>query len=557
MKKINAVAALLTNNVEKDKILEVNKLGEEKSMQTEKWKWLPIDRFLKKNTAVWIVTGFFLLITYGIKVFNVSISHDTEAIMAVPESLYSSWYSMGRFGLMAIKKVLGTYVFNPYAASFLMLVVIFLNAMLWTWLFSWIGGKDWQNKHTNWVFPVVFFTSVISAEQNGFLLQSYEVNVALLLLGLSLIFAFKWILEKKGFLSIFLLAAILCGAAAFSVYQTLVPLFTAAVAFCFLLIYDASAKREGNASAKFCFLVIGKMIMIFLVAFIIYSLVNRCILAVLQMETTPYISDQIMWGKISLEQGIENIRLHIYKVFTGNGIFYSRSFLLAYVGMILYAVVSLLKKTTCRWLYILAMLFLLASPFFMTVLMGAEPNKRSQLLLPFVVGVGFQYLVNAITNIPIPRLKSKYMFVVVSGVVGLLCLHQSMDSARLYYTQYVQYEEDVRVAEKISTQIEQLNLGEIPSEPVVFVGGRAPKKNQSCYQGSELELIGRSFFEVSYGTVHGSWVMNHFMETLGYPYMMPGEEDCKKAEQIAENMPSWPNEGSIIEQDGIIIVKLG
>ena len=59
MKKINAVAALLTNNVEKDKILEVNKLGEEKSMQTEKWKWLPIDRFLKKNTAVWIVTGFF------------------------------------------------------------------------------------------------------------------------------------------------------------------------------------------------------------------------------------------------------------------------------------------------------------------------------------------------------------------------------------------------------------------------------------------------------------------------------------------------------------------
>ena len=132
------------------------------------------------------------------------------------------------------------------------------------------------------------------------------------------------------------------------------------------------------------------------------------------------------------------------------------------------------------------MLFLLASPFFMTVLMGAEPNKRSQLLLPFVVGVGFQYLVNAITNIPIPRLKSKYMFVVVSGVVGLLCLHQSMDSARLYYTQYVQYEEDVRVAEKISTQIEQLNLEKSPVKPVVFVGGRAPKKIRAAIRAVSL-----------------------------------------------------------------------
>lgn len=51
--------------------------------------------------------GLFLFAAYGIKVFNVSISHDTEAIMAVPDSLYGSWLFQGRFGLNCIEKVTG------------------------------------------------------------------------------------------------------------------------------------------------------------------------------------------------------------------------------------------------------------------------------------------------------------------------------------------------------------------------------------------------------------------------------------------------------------------
>lgn len=524
-------------------------------MQTEKWKWLPVGTFCRQNKVSWIVTGLFLLLTYGIKVFNVSISHDTEAIMATPENLYESWFSMGRFGLMALKKALGTYIFNPYAASFLMLTVIFLNAVLWTWLFWWLGGERWRNPYTSWIFPVVFFTAMISAEQNGFLLQAYEVNVALLLVGLALILAFQWILGKKRVLSVCFLAAVACCVVAFSAYQTLVPLFASAAAFCFLLVYDVNAKTEEKISAGFYFMAVGKLILVFAAAFAIYSVINKGILAALQLETTFYITDQIMWGEITVEQGIENIYLHIYRALTGKGIFYSRSYLLVYLGMLLYAAASLLKRTACRWMYLLALGFVLASPFFMTVLMGAEPNIRSQLLLPFVAGACFQYLANAVADLFVPA--SKNLLIAAAGCVGLLCLHQSMDSARLYYTQYVQYEEDVQVAEKISARIEQLNLGEIPNEPVVFVGGRVPKKNQSCYQGDELELIGRSFFEVSFSTVHGSWVMNHFMDTLGYPYLMPKEAESEKAEQIAAGMPIWPNEGSVIEQDGLVIVRLG
>ncbi len=106
-------------------------------------------------------------------------------------------------------------------------------------------------------------------------------------------------------------------------------------------------------------------------------------------------------------------------------------------------------------------------------------------------------------------------------LVIFVTMNQSILTSRLYYTQYVQYKEDVRVAEKISDQIELLNLGEIPKEPIVFVGAREARKNPSCIPGNQLELIGKSFFEVSFGTEHGTWVMRNFMATLGYSYALP------------------------------------
>ena len=62
---------------------------------------MPVREFLNDHKYSWWIMGLFLFAAYGIKVFNVSISHDTEAIMAVPDSLYRSWLSMGRFGLIA------------------------------------------------------------------------------------------------------------------------------------------------------------------------------------------------------------------------------------------------------------------------------------------------------------------------------------------------------------------------------------------------------------------------------------------------------------------------
>ena len=280
-----------------------------------------IKSFIKENQINWWIIAVFLLMVYGIKIFNVSISHDTEAIIADANGIYGSWYSIGRFGLVFLKKILGTYVFNPYIAAFLMVFAMLLNSVVWTYLFGWLGKK--KTSITGWIFPSFFFTSMIMAEQSGFLLQAYEVNIALLMVGAALICLFKAFGETSSIL--WCLPSIFCCVIAFSAYQSLVPMFTAGAALCFITFYDRlEREREVQLEYKFCLALIIKMVVAFLLSFIIYQIANKVVLLAIGASTNPYITEQIMWGKQTISECINNILRHIYRAYFGKLIFYNK-----------------------------------------------------------------------------------------------------------------------------------------------------------------------------------------------------------------------------------------
>lgn len=521
-----------------------------------KWKFLSIKGFIDENKFSWWVMGIFLLITYGIKVFNVSISHDTEAIISAPDFLYGSWYELGRFGLIFLKKILGTYIFNPFAASLLMFVTMVLNGIIWEYLFCWLGRTENAKSRAAyiWIFPAVFFTSMIMAEQSGFLLQAYEVNVALLMLALALLNLYKLFLDGGGWYQC--IPAIVCCIVAFSTYQSFVPLFTAGAAMCFMIVYDRMASREkGSITFIFCWKLIGMLIAVFLISFILYQGLNMMILTGMGKKTTSYLTDQILWGTVPVKECIHNILKHVYDVFRGTSIFYPLTYLVVYIAAVLYLIIRIGEKKACYLMYFLAGGFVLLSPFLMTILMGSTPAARTEILLPFVAGFFFQYLTEYLAD----KRGGVGHACSTAAIVAIVCftMHQSLFAAKLYYTQYVQYEEDVRLAVKITDRIDQLNLGEYPQEPVVFVGRRIPQKNAAVFEDQDLELIGRSFFEVCFSSEHGTWVLNHFLDTLGYSYVMPDKEQIAVADKEAADMPVWPDVGSVAVKDGVIIVKLG
>ena len=55
----------------------------------------------------------FALFTYGIKLFNYSISIDTEVIINIPNSLFRTWIEIGRPCLVVLKKIFMLHPFNP------------------------------------------------------------------------------------------------------------------------------------------------------------------------------------------------------------------------------------------------------------------------------------------------------------------------------------------------------------------------------------------------------------------------------------------------------------
>lgn len=110
------------------------------------------------------------------------------------------------------------------------------------------------------------------------------------------------------------------------------------------------------------------------------------------------------------------------------------------------------------------------------------------------------------------------------------------------------------MALKISNRIDMLDLGESPEEPLVFVGARSPQLNNSSIRN--LENIGHSFFEWSFTTDYGSFIMRNFMASIGYYYNSPTTEQIEIAEQAAQNMEIWPASDSVSVVEGVIVVRL-
>src|SRR5699024_4555954 len=108
--------------------------------------------FWESNKRSFGVVVILLTVAYGMKIFHLAISHDTEAVISVPDNMYFSWIAMGRFGLVAIKYLLGLEVFNPYLAAVLAFLMLVINSIFWEYLFWKITVYKKNFSKVSWIF---------------------------------------------------------------------------------------------------------------------------------------------------------------------------------------------------------------------------------------------------------------------------------------------------------------------------------------------------------------------------------------------------------------------
>lgn len=233
----------------------------------------------------------------------------------------------------------------------------------------------------------------------------------------------------------------------------------------------------------------------------------------------------------------------------GEGTFYTAFYGLFAVLSILYAAVEvcLAKKARCRWMYLLAVLLLQFSPFFMTIYMGTIPTERAQLVYPLLLTGNAVFLFSK---------ASGFRRAVIAFAIFVLFWSQSGMTMRLLYTDEIREQEDIRLAQQIESRIQELDpSGE---KEVAFVGVHDCELNLICVRGS---LIGNSVFNWDSGagakylsSTARIWGTLH---TLGYSFAYVWtEEQMIKARMEALTMTCFPDSGSVADKGEFIVVKL-
>lgn len=510
-------------------------------------------KFLERYPLQLLISVFFLLLAFGQKLFSNSFSIDTQSIISAQSSLYGSWYSIGRFGLVLLKKIFGVYQYNNALASFLAVVLFGISALIWAYLFYEIIEDKKSFYPAAFLIPVL--TAPIFAEILGFLLQGPEISIASLLIALSLMLLADGTQNNvKLFQRVILVFFSICFAAfAFSIYQAMVTIFVSGAAMYYFFRYgiklrgtNRQSENEELSGRQMLLADIG----VFVFSYLIYSVANILVMRRTKVQEGSYASGQVMWGHEALTKIGRSIQEHFVSMYTVGGTFYSILFTVLAIALILITVFQAFKKRATYFGVLVSVLIVL-SPMLMTVILGTIPAVRTEMTYPFAFG-----FVSLALAMWISVTQLKWRTAVVWIMILVIGWTQGLTTNRIFYTENIVFSQDVLTAQEIKTRIDLLGLGEVPTQPVVFIGNHGARRNQDCLNFNQLSLVGQSMLEIGFSTKHGTEIKNQFIDsTLGVQYALPSSEQIKYASRYSKSMQNWPAKDSVQSSNGVIIVK--
>jgi hypothetical protein len=244
----------------------------------------------------------------------------------------------------------------------------------------------------------------------------------------------------------------------------------------------------------------------------------------------------------------EPIGIQKIKTITRISNIFGNILLLPVILLFLIELIIVIRKTTHakqKFLYMLAGIGTPLSIMFLALAGGALPPIRSFYSLP----LAFAFMIFFI----ITHYKKK-VAIVVACLALFNATYNAQIVAQLFYSDFIRYNEDVRLAYELDKLIMQTQLGN-EKLPVVLVG---KYKMASRFQTNFLQgdVIGNSFFEwdngVFYTTIRGLT----FMKSIGINYEMPNEMQLELALKEAISMPAYPNPDCIKRTSNFIVIRI-
>jgi hypothetical protein len=495
-----------------------------------------IHEFLKRNKILLIYSIIIAIVCYGYELFNFTLSIDEEL-----NSFLNVWDDKGkilngRWGTTLIYLLLSSRSVIPYFPTLIAILGIAVSAFLVV-----------ANEKVDPTSKLIFCTIFISYPLHSYYLAFNVLNMSL---SLGVLFSVvSYLLIKETFnqtknKTILFIVSLLLLTFSIGVYQGVIPVFIVLVLFYFL--FKLFTNEIINKKEVFRQFVVFSTV--FILAFVLYKIVNRIFIQSLDeavRNSTSYTDTLWGWNKFSPGQIINNLINSTKSYFLGQRFYGGHTFKLVFiiVPFLLYVIIWKVKGQSKKILTFLLFFVLLFTPFIIMYAVGSDLPPRSMVALPLLLGI-LWFLV----SINVGKIVRKVLLVFSL----LIVLNSTYHTTRLFYSNYVSWQADRDMANRIVERIYQLDLPITNQKiPVAFIGYYNHEENKLFLKSNDV--FGASFFGWDNGNPYR---MLYFFKTLGINELtlVPN----KKIDEISDKikiMPNWPLKGSVALIKDVVVVK--
>lgn len=505
--------------------------------------------FWKDYRAIGWCLAVVVFLVYGLRLMHDNIFLDSEIMMLRPEEMEQQWLSNGRFGLVFTRRLFGMGRMIPYLEAALMMAAMWVAGILLSFCaYEWCG-KNRRYGRFLYLFPVMFLVCPVFAEHYLFLLQAFEVALGMVLCIVAAGCVGRLVYEDESIW--WLVPGLVCMVWAFGSYQVMMAFYICLVLCSFLLSYM-------NGKSERAFQYGCKHVLVFLGGAVLYALVSAVCKRVSGIDT-DYVSGQFRWGVDDWRNCLAGIWAGVVPVLKGQNVFFGKFY---FPVMCLFGVQALIygwrKKqggVNYCW-FVLGLVLMILSPFFLMLVSGGVMPLRTQLVYP----VTSAFFLAHLTVCPEESERkgwTRAAVTVMTVVCGLQAMKSGQSAVQLFQTSWEAYRNDVLTSNRIYEDVCDVVEGDIRDYKVIFVGGRDAGLAGPMMRG---ELLGLSLYEAEAHTAVGvtGRVISLFqilgLETGGIESGF--DEYYARAKEAVAAAPVWPETGSIVIVDDVAAVKL-
>lgn len=509
------------------------------TQKTSYWEILRKD--ILKNKQLMGLALFVGVLCFGFTITNFSIGIDDAA-----RGYYfytqneGNMIQQGRLLHVALNTLTHSVQFIPFFTELLGASLYVLSALLLCALFHYVTDGRISTAALT-VFAGIYISSSILAEKYIYHLDVLATMVSYCCNALALLYSYRFVKEKRW--KCFLTAIpLLMGAIAS--YESYIFLYISGVFALFIL--EMAVNRRDKSFRE----LLGeglKYAGTLLTALVVYY----CLVAFIQVITGQF-GIFSRTGNLTEELGLLGTISYVTRSFIQT---FSDAIGDRYLPVLVFCLCSVVCFGLLLWMSAerksvwlgLCFLALWMCNFAIHYAAGGFLYRAAQTFC-FFCGFVLMLLVGVF--------PSRIWKMLVCGAAGLLVFVQAADMNRWFYNDYTRYQKEAYAIHAMANEI----LGKCDIEkPVVFTN--APYEgylDTALYSGRQvngnslLYWCGYAFLDPTQPFVSEIFRMH------GYDFIQsPSEAQFEQACLAAENMPIWPQEGSIQEFDDFIVVNFG